>query len=217
MAVTRSGRSTGTKIKFLEDGEFPSGADVLSVSTRESTREPEVQEVDDESSDSDDAPEEESTSNARQATLDRQKEQDKVEQELRRQEREKRKQRDLHFKQQQEEKRERTKELVAAEELPDLLPDDILQSADDESDTTISMGKHLRAEDLEKEHAEARKRMKLEKLKQLKAHRQSAIRKGPVHVQVQSFGSSTKRVPAAEQGIMESKNSWMQRASLNRK
>lgn len=216
MVVTRSGKSTGKKIKFLDDGELPSDAEVVNVDTREGTREPEdVEEEDEDDSDSDEAPEEESTLKAKEELLVKQKEQAKLEKQLRDQEREKRKQRDLQFKQQQDAKRERIRQLAEAEELPDLLPEEVLESDDD--DETPVGGKHKRAEDLEQEHAAMRKKMKLEKLRQLKAQRQSAVKKGPVHVQVQRFGSSKNRVPAAEASVLESKNSWLQRASLNKK
>lgn len=222
MAVTRSGRAigdVGKKIKFLEDGEAPS--DIEIISTRESTQEPEN--IGSESSeneledDSDEAPEEESVSQLKSAVLQKLKEQEKLEQKSRQQEREKRKQRDLQFKQQQEAKREKIKELVVADELPDLLPEEALES-DDEENVIISSktGKHLRSEDFEKEDAAMRKKAKLEKLKNLKEMRKQALKKGPVYVQVQD-STSKNRVPVAEKTVIDTKSQWLQRESLNRK
>lgn len=222
MAVTRSGRAigdVGKKIKFLEDGEAPS--DIEIISTRESTQEPEN--IGSESSeneledDSDEAPEEESVSQLKSAALQKLKEQEKLEQKSRQQEREKRKQRDLQFKQQQEAKREKIKELVVADELPDLLPEEALES-DDEENVIISSktGKHLRSEDFEKEDAAMRKKAKLEKLKNLKEMRKQALKKGPVYVQVQD-SLSKNRVPVAEKTVIDTKSQWLQRESLNRK
>lgn len=222
MAVTRSGRAigdVGKKIKFLEDGEAPSDIEV--ISTRESTQEPEnigseslENELED---DSDEAPEEESVSQLKSTALQKLKEQEKLEQKSRQQEREKRKQRDLQFKQQQEAKREKIKELVVADELPDLLPEEALES-DDEENAIISSktGKHLRSEDFEKEDAAMRKKAKLEKLKNLKEMRKQALKKGPVYVQVQD-SMSKNRVPVAEKTVIDTKSQWLQRESLNRK
>ncbi|KAM9896866.1 hypothetical protein OXX79_007226 [Metschnikowia pulcherrima] len=224
MAVTRSGRSigdVGKKIKFSDDGEVPSDIEVLSVSTKESTQEPE-QVKDSESDledDSDEAPEEESVSQSKFAVLQKMKQQEKLEQETRKHEREKRKQRDLHFKQQQDAKREKLKELAGAEKLPDFLPEEALES--DHEDETLtknsSSGKHLRSEDFEKEDAAMRKKTKLEKLRNLKEMRQQALKKGPVYVQVQHNITPKSRVPRAEQSVLDTKSQWLQRESLNRK
>ncbi|GEQ68433.1 hypothetical protein JCM33374_g2101 [Metschnikowia sp. JCM 33374] len=226
MALTRSGKAVGTggkKIKFSEDGELPSGTEALLVTSRESTQEPEQSDAASESEseeDSDEAPEEESVSQSKSALLSKMKEQEKLEQKLRKQEREKRKQRDLHYKQQQDAKREKIKELVAADELPDLLPEEALESDnDDDVSPTIHTknGKHLRTEDFEKEDAAMRKKMKLEKLRNLKEMRNQALKKGPVYVQVQHDTTSKNRVPRAEQSVLSTKSQWLQRESLNRK
>lgn len=218
MAKTRSASSLGVrpkKIKFLDDGEFPSDVEVIDLDTRESTVEPQAHQESELDSDSDDAPEEESISTSKQASVQKQKEQQKLEQELRKQEKEKRKQKDLQYQKQQQEKRDRIKELTSATELPDLLPDDVLES--DDEDEIIVAGKHMRAEDLEKEHLEMRKKMKLEKLRQLKEQRTQAVKRGPVLVKVQSFNPNKKQVPRAEQSVLDSKSSWLMRASLGKK
>lgn len=217
MVVTRSGRSTqeqSKKIKFTDDGEFPQNVEVFSV---ESTREPEelaqAEEDDDSDSDSDEAPEAESISSSKHALVQKQKEQEQLQQELRKQERERRKQRDLQFKQQQEAKREKIRELASTEELPDLLPEEVLESYHEQD---VRGGKHLREGDLEKEHAAMRKKMKLEKLRLMKEQRKHSIKKGPVLVQVQAFNSK-KQAPRAEQSILDSKKAWLERASLGKK
>lgn len=220
MVVTRSGRSTQEKpkkIKFTDDGELPENVEVFSV---ESTREPEEpqeplkQEDDEESdSDSDEAPEAESISTSKQALIKKQKEQEQLQQELKKQERERRKQRDLQFKQQQEAKREKIKELAAAEELPDLLPDEVFEP---DHNQDVRAGKHIRAEDFEKEQAAMHKRAKLEKLRKIKEQRKLALNKGPVVVEVQAFNSK-RQAPRAEQSVLDSKKAWLERASLGRK
>lgn len=200
------------KIKFTDDGDLPKSVKVPKLAEIEDSES--AQESDsDLDSDSDEAPEAESISTSKQALIQKQKEQEQLQQDLRRQEREKRKQRDLQFKQQQEAKREKIRELAAAEELPDLLPDEVFEP---ETKEEIRAGKHIRAEEFEKEHAEERKRAKLAKLRQLKEQRKSALKKGPVVVQVQDFNAK-KQAPRAEQSVLDSKKAWLERASLGRK
>ncbi|OBA19812.1 hypothetical protein METBIDRAFT_230387 [Metschnikowia bicuspidata var. bicuspidata NRRL YB-4993] len=225
MVVTRSGKSvttTGKKIKFLDDGGDPSDIEVVTVSSaRESSQEPEqtgaASSGSDLDEDSDEAPEEESISQLKSTALQKKREQEKLEQSLRQQDREKRKQRDLQFKQQQEAKREKIKDLVLADQLPDLLPEEAFESEDEEDmlDNTRS-GKHLRTEHFEQEDAAMRKRMKLEKLRRLKEMRNQALKKGPVYVQVHE-GASKSRVPRAEQSVLDTKSQWLQRESLKKK
>lgn len=241
-------RFKGKAIKFLEDGSIPSDAEIVSIDSRESTREPEEiknnekgedvegeddsedadeaendlkdgqekknsdQESDSDSDSDSDAPEEESTASSKQASIEKLKQEKQRQQELRKLEREKRKQRDAQLKLQLEARRERIRELASAEELPEFLPEEVL-----EPEEPKSLGKHIRLEELEKEHAESRKRAKLEKLRQIKDLRRKALDKGPVQVQVQTFGQSKRSVPRAEASVLESKNSWLQRASLGKK
>ncbi|SGZ57203.1 CIC11C00000002733 [Sungouiella intermedia] len=191
MVVTRSGRSTretAKKIKFTDDGEMPEQVEVFSVeSTREPEEQPQEESEEESDSDSDEAPEAESISTSKQALIQKQKEQEQLKQDLRKQERE--------------------------QELPDLLPEEALES-DHEEET--KKGKHLRSEDFEKEHAAMRKKMKLEKLRLIKEQRKAALNKGPVVVQVQSFNSK-KQAPRAEKSILDSKKAWLERASLGKK
>lgn len=224
MAILRSARKN--KITFTEDGELPAGAEVVNLISREPSVEPEA--IGSES-DSDEAPEEESTAKAKAELLAKSKAEQDLQREALKAAKEKRKQRDLLFKKQQEAKRERetkkqeTERLkfeqdkleasAQADILPELLPKELLGILD----TTQGKGgaKHIRTEELESQHAAKRKRMKLEKLQALK--QKSAVKKGPVYVQVQEFGSSKSRVPHAEQSILDIKNLWMQRESLNKK
>lgn len=225
---------TGKAIKFLEDGTIPLDAEIVTVDSRESTREPEELPDDsdsapeaessntketapdsEEDSDSDsdsDAPEEESTVSAKQASIEKLKQEKQRQQELRRLEREKRKERDAQLKLQLEARRERIREMATAEELPEFLPEEVLKPEEPQTS-----GKHIRLEELEKEHLESRKRAKLEKLRQIKDLRRQALKKGPVQVQVQAFGLTKRSVPRAEASVLESKNSWLQRASLGKR
>lgn len=219
----------GKSIKFLDDGSSPmdgedgelesddSGIDSDEIEENsegeeiENSQDEEVESDSDSDSDSD-APEEESTSVAKQETIEKLKQEKQRQQDLRRQEREKRKQRDVQLKLQLEARKERIRELASAEELPDFLPEEVLEPEEPQS-----LGKHIRLEELEKEHAESRKRAKLEKLLQIKELRKQAINKGPVHVQVQTFDLTKRTVPRAEASVLETKNSWLQRASLGKK
>lgn len=222
MARTRSyaaAQFAGKSTKFLDDGSLPLDVEVVTIESRESTREPdnrrevkpEPESESESGSDSDSAPEEEATSVAKSKTIELLKEQKQRQQEIRKQEREKRKQRDEHLKLQLEARRERIRELVEAEELPELLPEEVF-----DTEPAAPKGKHIRLEELEKEHLENRKRAKLEKLRQIKDLRKQALKKGPVHVQVQTFGLRTV-VPRAEASVLETKNSWLQRESLGKR
>lgn len=210
--ITRS-QYAGKSKKFLDEDIVD--AEIIAVSSREPTLEPEtLNDEDQEDSDSDsdsDAPEEESTSVAKDQMMDKLKKDQQRQQELRQQERKKRKQRDAQLREQLEARRERIRELAAAEELPDLLPEEVLAPEPE------TQGKHIRLEELEREHAESRKRAKLDKLRQIKELRKQALKKGPVHVQVQAFGLSKQTVPRAEASVLETKHSWLQRASLGKK
>ncbi|GBL47882.1 hypothetical_protein [Candidozyma auris] len=205
------------KIKFSEDGELPDGmsAVIEPAVEKQSSDESESESE----SDSDEAPEEESISASKARTLKQQKEQEQLEQELKKKEKQKRKEQDLLYQQQQQEKKKKLEEILASSELPDLLPDELIESVEEErkKEKQLPQGKHLRSEELESELAEMRKKAKLEKLKQLKQQRTSAVKKGPVNVQVQTFGEKKKTVPKADPKVLESKNSWLNRESLKRK
>lgn len=222
MARTRSS-TAALSVKFLEDGHISLDAEVVTIDSRESTLEPEEPankkqaidvdgSADSEDSDSDSAPEEEFTGVAKQETIERLKREQKRQQDLRRQEREKRKQRDEQLKQQLEARRQRIRELAAAEELPELLPVEVFVE-----DTMEPQGKHLRQEELEQEEMKRKKKAKLEKLREIKALRKQALKKGPVHVQVQTFGLTKNTVPRAEASVLDTKNCWLMRASLGKK
>lgn len=164
--------------------------------------------------DSDEAPEEESISVSKRAVLEKQQKIKALEQKQRQQERNRRKELDLQNQKQQEEKRRQEKlkqERLAqmTKELPDLLPDDLLEEEVE--------SKHILEEDFEREHEEMRKRMKIEKLKKLKELKNQAVKKGPVYVQVQSHDPRRKRVPRAESVVVETRASWLQRESLGKK
>lgn len=214
---TRSATKAQPKrIKFTDDDE------ILDLTTPEPKPQSDVEDVPSEESesdsDSDEAPEEESISALKAKTLKQQKEQEKLAQELKKQEKQKRKEQDLIYQQQQQEKKKRLEEIMNSSKLPDLLPDELLESiGQPNGDQAQPKGKHMRSEELEEEYAEMKKKAKLEKLKQLKQQRTQAVKKGPVHVQVQTFGEKKKSVPRADPKVLESKNSWLNRDSLRRK
>lgn len=215
MVVTRSGvttKATPKKIVFLEDGENPEGefltADEDSMINDQQSEE-DIEEDSDE--DSDDAPEEESTSTIKKTILQKQEEAKKIKQEEKRIQREKRKQQQEHNAQQQELKKIKIKTSIP-DELPDYLPEDLLESYTQEVEEKPK-NTHIRLDIADEK--EARRQAKLQKLANLKKSKKFAINKGPVHVQVQSI-TNKKAVPKAEAKVINSREKWLKRKSLNK-
>lgn len=213
MVKTRSGKRIGAepkKIKFSEDGEAPQSSVAATA--------PAVQPESEEESDSDEAPEEDSTSQSREATLNKIKERELADLELKRQAKERRKLKDLQFAEQQLAKKRRLQELALAEQLPELLPEELFEDVDANS---TGNKKHMREDELDSQHqrqAEAlRKQAKLEKLRKLKELKNNAVLKGAVHVRVLASDNGVKKAPVAEQRVLRSKEDWMQRESLAKK
>lgn len=194
MAITRS---TPKKIKFddsYNEGEFYTADEASQV----------VDEPSDSGLESDDAPEEELTATSKQAILDQQKREFERLQEQRRAERERRRQLDLQNKEQQEQKR-----LNKYADLPELLPTDVLEEVEKEQ---AKPKVHLKMNALEE--LEARRQLKLQKLKLLKDKR--IVQKGPVSVAVQTFRKKPV-VPRAEQAVVDVREQWLKRDSIRRK
>lgn len=201
MVVTRNQERQAKKIKFDDDGT----ADIPEPVNDEQN--PEIISDDEQDDDSDEAPEEESTTTAKQAIIAKQRAEKAAEAELRKQEREKRRQQDIYNKQQQEEKK-----LKQRTELPDILPDDILEAANNQEPEPepIPVSKHKKLQDFD---VEIKQQIKREKLKQLKALNKASIKKGPVHVKVLQ---STKGVPRAEK-VVNARDKWLKRKALGRR
>lgn len=221
MARTRNQLKAAKKITFDEDEDSFENNDIIEVPDDGNDKQEgkNVSESDSES-DSDEAPEEESTSKAKQDLLLRDAQRKEAEAEKRRIEREKRKQQDLYNKQQQEEKKLRQEQRQREEkhlELPELLPEDILNAVSEPTVTQESkpVSKHIRLDDIELTK-DIKKQMKLEKLKQLKASNKATVKKGPVRVQVLS-NSKLDRVPPKTDKIFNSRDKWLKRKSLNKK
>lgn len=194
MVVTRNQKAK--KITFDDDYEVPAEVLEPTVLTKDES------ELDD---DSDEAPEEESVTQAKQQLIDREKAVKEAETEKRRVEREKRRQQDLYNKQQQEQKKTK----VVESEIPDLLPTDVIEAAqqqDEEKEENKPVHKKVEEFDLE-----LKKQIQLEKLKKLKT--KASIKKGPVHVKVLKVN---KGVPKSESKI-NSKDKWLKRKALNKK
>jgi U3 small nucleolar RNA-associated protein 16 len=226
MVVTRSGASTrkdAVKIKFNEDGENPEG-EFHTADEGEDSGEPSKEIAEDEEdeddedsqgndsesdSDSDDAPEEESTAGARKEVLKKQQEQIEIQQEKKKAEREKRKRQDEYNKQQKQSKKPK----VDVEQLPEFLPEELIESLETEEHQTPK-NTHIRL-DIEDEK-ELRRQAKLEKLANIKKLKSASVKMGPVNVKVQSFNSK-KTVPKAESKIVNSREKWLKRKSLNKK
>lgn len=220
MVSLRSGASTKAtpkKIVFLEDGENPdseflSADDKVGIEEDEEDEEDEDDE-DDSDSDSDDAPEEESTSSSKKALLKNQEEVNRLKQEEKRIQREKRKQYEEHNAQQQELKKMKTNPSLP-EELPEFLPEDLLESyKEDEENQIIPQNTHIRLDEVDEK--EIKRQEKLKKLADIKKMKTVAINKGPVNVQIQNF-TDKKVVPKAEKKVINSREKWLKRKSLNK-
>lgn len=219
MVLTR--RQTATKITFPEDGEDETSINLQAENgSEESEQEQPNEDESDSDSDSDEAPEEESTGAAKSEILEKEKQRKESEQEKKRIEREKRRQQDAYNQQQQQLKREneekaRAKESQQQDNLPELLPSDIIEAANNTSlsKDKIKTGKHTILEDMD---LTMKKQIKLERLKQLKRLNKPEVKKGPVLVKVLNTHNKNK-VPKSESKIIGAKDKWLKRKSLNKK
>ncbi|EGW31210.1 uncharacterized protein SPAPADRAFT_56102 [Spathaspora passalidarum NRRL Y-27907] len=212
MAVTRS-QDKAKKIVF-EDNEDEEESVEIEARQEEEDKEPESEEESESESESDDeAPEEESTNKTKQEVLAQQKKREQEQKAQKNAERERRRQLDLRNKQQQESKKA-TK--IEEEALPDLLPDDImdiLSTPEPEETQSKIKGKHIRLDEVELD----KKKEIEDKLRKIKLQKKMALKKGPVHVQVQKFGKKSEVVPKSENKIIASRDKWLKRKSVNRK
>lgn len=213
MAITRSALGP-KKIKFDDDD------DNIELETKhEQPQQVEESEEEDSGSDSDDAPEEESISTAKKDLEEKKKLEQQLQREAKQAMREKRKQQDQRNREQQDAKRAkeeaaRAAEETAKEDLPDLLPEGLAESLAEDKPAA----KHIKVKELDAISAKLlRQKQKEEKLRKIKASRLTSVNKGPINVQVQSFNVNKKVVPRSESAIVDSKNQWLQRLSLNKK
>lgn len=236
MVVTRSVKAKPSisvdvpkpkKIKFLDDSfndtEFLT-ADEVDEKIKDDHDEGEDLDLD---LDSDEAPEEESTSQAKELIIKRQKEQKEQELLQKREEKERRRKQDLLHSEQQRLKKQEQETKAGAAALPDYLPEDIFDSIDQEEEQDdedleqTTKGKHLKLSDFEDmDKRELAKQIKEEKLRQLKLKKKLLIKKGPVHVNVTSAAArqiNKKLVPVAESKIVNSRSKWLKRKSLGKK
>lgn len=211
MVLTRSQAHQPIKKKFTDD-DFSDEENINPLSPAQPEDIHLSEEADDSDSDSDDAPEEESTSKARSKILLEQKKLQQAEAELKKQEREKRKALDLRNTQQQLLKKSRQ-----SLELPEFLPDDVASIINQPAKALESnlKPKHIRLDDIEPSPKLDKKTLLEEKLRLLKAKKNVALKKGPVHVKIQSFNS--KVVPRSESTIVKNRDKWLHRKSVNRK
>ena len=182
---------------------------------------PEEEEEEEDDDESDEAPEEESTSAAKEQLIAKQKQEQQRQAELARQAKERRKLQNERFKQQQLEKKEKElarKQSQLDQELPEFLPDDIgfiLQNSQSKETLPQVKPKHIR---LDESGVHILKRQQLEqKLRELKKSKTTAIKKGPVYVRTQTFGTVVKVVPRAEGKILKNKHKWLHRKAIDRK
>ena len=212
MVLTRSQAHQPIMKKFTDD-DFSDEENINPLSPVQPEDIHLSEEADDSDSDSDDAPEEESTSKARSEILLEQKKLQQAEAELKKQEREKRKALDLRNTQQQQLKKSRQSPF----ELPEFLPDDVASIINQPAKALESNLKprHIRLDDIEPSPKLDKKTLLEEKLRLLKAKKNVALKKGPVHVKIQSFNS--KVVPRSESKIVKNRDKWLHRKSVNRK
>lgn len=208
-----------TKIKF-DDADVSVGDE---YHTAEESDEPAdklrvepVEEGDEGEEDSDDAPEEESVSQAKNEVLVKQREEQKAIEAAKKAERERRKQRDLYNKQQQESKKSKR---FNDEDLPEFLPDDITNiiSEKEEGTSLEKEAKHLKLDLDDEDESEISRLIKERKLKKARHGKNLTVKKGPVRVQVQNFNSRIASVPKASKTVVSSKEKWLKRKALAKK
>lgn len=208
MAVTRS--HTPKKTKFSDEGELENRTAETAVEVKSVS--PEIEENDGSEDSDSDAPEEESTSRTKSSIVAQQKEALRLQKEEKLRQREKRKEQALQNRAQQDKKRQRIQE----HELPEFLPEDLFEDeAKEEEDEPVLVPPrtHLRLEELD---SAARREAKMEKLRALRNAKNTVVKRGPVHVQVGSFGGR-KSVPVAEDKIVGMRDQWLNREALNKK
>ncbi|ODQ81053.1 hypothetical protein BABINDRAFT_160471 [Babjeviella inositovora NRRL Y-12698] len=136
--------------------------------------------------------------------------------------REKRREQNVKFTQQQEEKKTRLAEKKKDSDVPDLLPEDFLESLQnggDESDNKddAPASKHMKMEDFEEmERDEIRKQIKQQQAKALREAKKATIKKGPVRVTALS-AKKIGLVPVSENRVTNARNKWMKRKSLGKR
>lgn len=218
MVVTRSRLDTQLaakpkKIKFNDDDTINESEYNTAEENGDVNDEPNGSETSASESDSDEAPEEESTSTAKSAVINEQKRQNALRRQVMEEQKHLRRLQDQHNKQQQELKRSRSQKEKQIE-LPEFLPDDIMtdiQTLGDSNESTEKKNTYRKFDDEIDIRA-----LKIEKLKALKQARSTAVQKGPVRVQVHTT-INKKQVPMAERKIVGSRDKWLHRKSLNRK
>lgn len=226
MAITRSQLLSADregkkpmKIKFLDHETSFNDAEYHTAEEDTDEKEKNTEELD-ESSDSDEAPEEESTSKAKQDILEKQNDIQKEEEENKRVERARRRQQHLINEQQQLAKKNKR---IVAEDLPELLPDDITVPANEKTEKTIDYEldkkRHMRFSFNEKEEIDPKKlhrHYKDEMLKRIHKKKNKPVKKGPVNVKVLDYNHG-KVVPRSEKRVVSLKDKWLNRKSLGKK
>lgn len=201
------------------DDEAKSGSSSRSPGSADDIKAKEGNDVDEEDNDDDEAPEEESISAARKVVYENKRKAEEVIAKEKQAKREKRRQLAEHNTLQQQAKREKKSvKASTAESLPDLLPDDLLQELGSSAFDTPAPNKHLRVRDLDERDQRALKQKRIEeKLAKIKSLKNTAVKKGPINVRVHKSGDKHKAVPRAESKIVNSRDQWLKRKSLNRK
>ncbi|ODV95262.1 hypothetical protein PACTADRAFT_75772 [Pachysolen tannophilus NRRL Y-2460] len=196
----------------------------------EEIEEDEEEEEEEDSESDSDAPEEEGISGGVDTFAKLEAEAAKLEQDQKKTVKQKRREQNLKFAQQQQEKKARIigkqgKE-VDITELPDILPEELLESIDNDS---VSLHKTLPATqpkriNFQEPDKKQLKKLKLAKLKQLnKLNNSKTLKKGPVTVSVLNNGNNytigARRilsVPVGENRVVNKKNKWLQRKTLKK-
>lgn len=199
---------------LMENHEETMTSDITPPSTNAQDRDTNL---DSDPESDDEAPEEESTAAAKDAVLQKARIEQEIILEAKQAQREKRRKLAERNNLQQEMKREKHQDAQkVSNQLPDFLPDDLVQEFKNQS-TQIS-NLHLKVRELDiMEQKAARQRLMEEKLSKIKDRKSMAVQKGPIKVKVQSFGDELRKVPMADPKVIRLREKWLQRRSLNRK
>ena len=226
MAITRSQLLSAdrestkpSKIKFLDNETSFNDAEYHTAEEDTDEKEKNSEELD-ESSDSDEAPEEQSMSKAKRDILEKQKNVQKEEEENKRAQRERRRQQHLINEQQQLAKK---KKRIVTEDLPELLPDNIslplYVEKGERTGPELENKRHMRFNFNEKEEIDPKKlhrHYKDETLKKIHKRKNKPAKKGPVNVKVLDYNNG-KVVPRSEKRVTSLKDKWLNRKSLGKK
>lgn len=167
----------------------------------------------------DEAPEEISTGESKDATLKKSREAKAARDKALQEQRYKRRKLAEHNAIQQQVKRKKAKtKSHYVEDLPEYLPDDLANAFATKAKDKEFQKKHHKIRELDAiQQREVRKNFLEEKLKKIKGLKSMAVKKGPIMVQQQNYGHTRHIVPSADLKVVGLREQWLQRKALNKK